>query len=80
MAERTRNNFRTLLHIPNSYHCWFTSGGVHLQFAGLPMNFAGLKGDAVANYTATGWFSKLALSEGQKVLRAHSIAELQRDA
>jgi phosphoserine aminotransferase len=79
MAEKTKNNFKSLLSIPHNYHCWFCSGGIHLQFAGIPMNYAGHSGNVVANYTATGWFSKLALNEGKKILKAHCIAEIQKD-
>lgn len=74
MIAKTQNNFRNLLHIPNNYSIWFCSGGVHLQFAGIAMNHAGNNGDIVANYTTTGWFSKLAYTEGKKILKAQSIA------
>lgn len=50
-----------------------------MQFAGLALNYGGESGDTVANYTTTGWFSKLAFNEGKKILKAHSIAEIQKD-
>lgn len=77
--EKTKNNFRNLLKIPNNYQIWFCSGGVHLQFAGLAMNYANDAENVVANYTTTGWFSKLAFNEGKKIFKAHSIAEMQKD-
>lgn len=41
MMEKTKANFVKLLNIPNDYHIWFCSGGIHLQFAGIAMNYAG---------------------------------------
>lgn len=79
MIEKTQNNLRTLLKIPNNYHIWFCSGGVHLQFAGIALNHSGDNGNVVANYTTTGWFSKLAFTEGKKILKAHSIADMEKD-
>lgn len=76
METRTINNFKALLNVPNNYHFWFCSGGVHLQFAGLAMNYGGDSKQTIANYTTTGWFSKLAFNEGKKILKAHSIAEM----
>ena len=43
MQQKTKNNLTNLLNIPNDYHIWFCSGGVHLQFAGIAMNYAGNK-------------------------------------
>lgn len=45
------------------------------------MNYAGTNknSNVVANYTTTGWFSKLAFNEGKKILQAHSIADIQKD-
>lgn len=45
------------------------------------MNYAGSNknSNVVANYTTTGWFSKLAFNEGKKFLKAHSIADIQKD-
>lgn len=66
--------------MPNDYQVWFCSGGVHLQFAAIALNYAGNKEkEVVANYTTTGWFSKLAYNEGKKFLTAHNIAEMEKD-
>lgn len=46
------------------------------------MNYAGSdnkNSNVVANYTTTGWFSKLAFNEGKKILKAHSIVDIQKD-
>ena len=77
--DKTKNNFRSLLAIPNDSQIWFCSGGVHLQFAGIAMNYSGQDNNVVANYATTGYFSTLAYKEGKKILKAHSIAEIQKD-
>ncbi len=79
MISKTKTSLQNLLNIPNDYHIWFCSGGVHLQFAGIAMNYAGSTSDVVANYTTTGYFSNLAYKEGKKFLKAHSIAEITKD-
>lgn len=43
------------------------------------MNHAGKQNNVVANYATTGYFSTLAYKEGKKILKAHSIAEIQKD-
>lgn len=79
MIEKTKANFKSLLNIPNDYQIWFCSGGVHLQFAGIAMNHSGEESNIVANYATTGYFSNLAYKEGKKFLKAHSIADIQKD-
>lgn len=78
MVEKAKQNLTCLLNIPKNHHIWFTSGGVHLQFAGVPMNYAN-DGNVVANYTTTGHFSKLAFAEAEKVMKPHNIVSMQKD-
>ena len=69
---KIRDNIRSLLDVPNNFHIWFCGGGAHLQFAGIPMNFFHENADnKVANYTTTGWFSRLAYSEAKKYCNPH---------
>ena len=62
IVDKARGNLRELLSIPNDHQIWFLTGGCHLQFAGIPLNFLGSKPDASANYTVCGHFSKLAFN------------------
>lgn len=62
IAEAARGYIRNILSVPNDYHIWFLGGGCHLQFAGIPLNFLGDNPNATANYTTTGYFSKLSFS------------------
>jgi phosphoserine aminotransferase len=79
--KQTKENLCKLLKIPTGYSIWFTSGGVHLQFAGIPMNFGGKEPkNVVANYTTTGYFSKLAFTEAKKIVDARSIVDMQKDS
>jgi phosphoserine aminotransferase len=50
-----------------------------LQFAGLPLNFLGNNPNASANYTTTGYFSKLSFSEAKRYCNAKSISALTTD-
>ena len=71
---------RSLLNVPNNFHIWFCGGGAHLQFAGIPMNFFHENADnKTANYTTTGWFSRLAFSEAKKYCNPHEIVKMTKD-
>lgn len=80
IVEAARGYMRNILSIPNDYQIWFLGGGCHLQFAGLPLNFLGDNPSATANYTTTGYFSKLAFSEANRYCRAKSICPLTADS
>lgn len=41
IVDKARENLRDILSIPLDRDIWFLSGGCHLQFAGLPLNFLG---------------------------------------
>lgn len=79
IVEGTRDYLRSILSIPNDLHIWFLGGGCHLQFAGLPLNFLGNNPNATANYTTTGYFSKLSFSEAKRYCKAKSISTLTAD-
>jgi phosphoserine aminotransferase len=78
-VDAARGHIRDILSIPNDYHIWFLGGGCHLQFAGIPLNFLGNNPNATANYTTTGYFSKLSFSEAKRYCNAKSISTLTAD-
>jgi phosphoserine aminotransferase len=78
-VEKARDNLRSIMDIPQDRQIWFLGGGCHLQFAGLPLNFLGEGTQATANYTTSGYFSKLAFNEAKRYCRAKSIMEYKVD-
>ena len=72
-----KETIKKLLNVPNNYHIWLCLGGAHLQFANIPLNFTTPK--ECAGYATTGWFSKLAFSEGVKFCDAQSIGSIDLD-
>jgi phosphoserine aminotransferase len=71
---------RRILNIPNDSQIWFIGGGCHLQFAGIPLNYVGNnEKNTVANYTTTGYFSKLSFSEAQRYCTPKSIMDLKKN-
>jgi phosphoserine aminotransferase len=68
------------MNIPNDRLIWFLGGGCHLQFAGIPLNFLGEGNeDATANYTATGYFSKLSFNEAKRYCNPKEIIKTKTD-
>lgn len=69
-----------MMNIPNDFQIWYLTGGCHLQFAGIPMNMLGDSDpNATANYTTSGYFSKLAFSEAKRYCKAKSIIDYKVD-
>lgn len=66
-----------MLDVPTQYRVWFCPAGAHLQFGAFPLNL--LNGCEVANYTCTGYFSRLSVEEAEKVCKVNRIATLQKD-
>jgi phosphoserine aminotransferase len=73
VAERAEVDLRRLLDIPESYRVLFLQGGATTQFGAVPFNLAG-PGDR-ADYVVTGSWSKKALAEGRRFLRAEVAAD-----
>ena len=68
------------MNIPNDFQIWYLTGGCHLQFAGIPMNMLGDNNPkATANYTTTGYFSKLSFSKATRYCNAKSIMQTKVD-
>ncbi|MEI6413178.1 MAG: 3-phosphoserine/phosphohydroxythreonine transaminase [Pseudomonadota bacterium] len=64
IAGKAEADFRTLLNIPASYKVLFLQGGASSQFAMVPMNLLGERGQA--DYINTGSWSKKAIAEAKK--------------
>ncbi len=66
ILDEAENNLRALLGISDEYAVTFQQGGSSLQFAMIPMNFAG-KQFAPPEYVTSGYWSGRATSEAAKV-------------
>ncbi|WP_207004597.1 3-phosphoserine/phosphohydroxythreonine transaminase [Trinickia mobilis] len=66
LLDEAEHNLRALLGLSDDYAITFMQGGSSLQFAMIPMNFAG-KGFAPPEYVISGYWSKRATSEAAKV-------------
>ncbi len=64
-------DLRELMNIPNNYKVLFLQGGGHTQFSMVPMN---LMKNGVADYIVTGEWSKKAIKEAAKYLKANKVA------
>ena len=76
IAEKSEQDLRQLLAIPDNYKVLFLQGGASSQFAMVPLNLLGQK--SIANYVCTGAWSDKAIKEAQKFCRVH-IAASSRD-
>ncbi len=66
ILNEAEQNIRALLGLSDDYAVTFQQGGSSLQFATIPMNFAG-KGFAPPEYVSSGYWSGRATSEAAKV-------------
>ena len=76
IAEKSEQDLRQLLAIPDNYKVLFLQGGASSQFAMVPLNLLGQK--SIANYVCTGAWSDKAIKEAQKFCQVH-IAASSRD-
>lgn len=63
-AEKSENDFRELLDIPDNYKVLFLQGGASAQFSMVPINL--LRGGSLANYANTGHWSVKAIAEAKR--------------
>ena len=63
-AEKSENDFRELLDIPQNYKVLFLQGGASAQFSMVPINL--LRGGSLANYANTGHWSVKAIAEAKR--------------
>ncbi len=67
--EKTKDDLRDVMKIPDDYEIVFVSGGATQQFSMIPINFMknnGTNTNKKADYIITGVFSKKAMEEAQK--------------
>ncbi|BAS67761.1 3-phosphoserine/phosphohydroxythreonine transaminase [Bathymodiolus septemdierum thioautotrophic gill symbiont] len=64
MAQKSEQDLRDLMNIPDNYKVLFLQGGASAQFSMVPINL--LRGKKVANYAHTGHWSKKAIAEAQR--------------
>ena len=65
-AEKSEQDFRELLSIPENYKVLFLQGGASAQFSMVPINL--LRGGFKASYANTGHWSVKAIAEAQRYL------------
>lgn len=72
LMEETKNDLRSLLHIPSNYHILFLGTPARLHFAMIPMNL--LSKNQCGGYLVSGLWSKLACEEAQKLSHSYEVA------
>lgn len=73
LAEKSEQDLRDLMHIPNNYKVLFLQGGASAQFSMVPINL--LRGKAKANYAHTGHWSKKAIAEGKRYCDVNVVTD-----
>ena len=68
-AEKSENDFRELLDIPDNYKVLFLQGGASAQFSMVPINL--LRGGSKANYANTGHWSVKAIAEAKRYCKVN---------
>ncbi|MBI5448595.1 MAG: 3-phosphoserine/phosphohydroxythreonine transaminase [Gammaproteobacteria bacterium] len=66
VAEKTEQDLRALLHIPENYRVLFLAGGGQSQFGMVPLNLLSLNKHLGADYIDTGVWSRKAITEAQR--------------
>ncbi|SHN89491.1 3-phosphoserine/phosphohydroxythreonine transaminase [bacterium endosymbiont of Bathymodiolus sp. 5 South] len=64
LAQKSEQDLRDLMNIPDNYKVLFMQGGASSQFSMVPINL--LRGKTKANYAHTGHWSKKAIAEAQR--------------
>jgi phosphoserine aminotransferase len=72
VAQEAEALLRELLAVPDSYRVLFVQGGARAQFAAVPLNLA--RPDSTVDYLNTGIWSKLAISEAQRLTGRVNVA------
>ncbi len=72
ILNKALEDIRELAAVPSDYKILMLPGGASLQFSMVPMNLLGP--EAGADYIDTGYFSKKAITEAQRVGRVHIAA------
>jgi len=77
IAQQAEADLRELLKVPPNYKVLFLQGGATAQFAAVPMNLT--RPDSVADYVVTGAWSKKAVGEAKRYLKANVAADSAGD-
>lgn len=67
--DHTKEQFKQLMHVPDTHEVLFLQGGGSTQFSAVPLNFIGATGKA--DYAVTGNFSGIAAKEAEKYGTVH---------
>ena len=74
VMETAEQRFRELLSIPDTHEVHFFNGGATLQFAAIPMNLIGERGNKV-NYIMNGHWSEKAKNEAALYSSVHEVCK-----
>jgi phosphoserine aminotransferase len=75
IQARAEANLRELVGVPKNYKVLFLQGGAAAQFAVVPLNL--LRGKSSADYVATGYWSKKAISEARRYCKVNVAASTE---
>lgn len=75
--DKTKENLRKILTIPDTYEMIFLGGGASLQFDMLPTNF--LAEDQIADYVCTGEWAQRAIKEAKLFGKVNEAASSEKD-
>ena len=73
LAQKSEQDLRDLMGIPNNYKVLFLQGGASAQFSMVPANL--LRGKTKANYAHTGHWSKKAIAEGKRYCDVNVVTD-----
>ena len=73
LAQKSEQDLRDLMNIPDNYKVLFLQGGASAQFSMVPINL--LQSKKVANYAHTGHWSKKAIAEAQRYCDVNICAD-----
>lgn len=73
LAQKSEQDLRDLMNIPDNYKVLFLQGGASAQFSMVPINL--LHGRKIANYAHTGHWSKKAIAEAQRYCDVNICAD-----
>jgi phosphoserine aminotransferase len=74
ILEEAQALFRELTGLPDNYRILFIHGGARMQFAAIPLNFAGRKPGKRCLYFETGNFAKLAAKDARPFCNVEIVA------
>lgn len=74
ILEEAQALFRELTGLPENYRTLFIHGGARMQFAAIPLNFAGRRAGRKCLYFETGNFAKLAAKDARTYCQVEIVA------